>query len=380
MNFFNLTSSLIKRRSFLLSSSSYHVRRNLSSSSLSPSSYYITTPIYYVNGPPHIGHAYTSILCDILARSERLRKVKDVFFLTGTDEHGLKILQKANSMGIKPIELADQNSAEFKKLLGILDISNNDFIRTTEERHKKFVDLFWRKLEKQGDIYKGSYSGWYSVQDEAYYNDDEVEEREIEVVETYLDENQQEQKRKVKKVSRVSISSGSSVSWMEEESYFFRLSKYEDAILKYFEDHPDFIQPPERRKDIISFIHEQRELRNEADKAAGASGLKDLCISRSNFSWGIPVPGDAGHVIYVWLDALTNYLSALPQGSSSDLNNPDQIVYEYFKKFWPANVHVVGKDILRFHALYWPAFLLSAGLPLPKVIIFSIFFINIGLL
>jgi methionyl-tRNA synthetase len=284
--------------------------------------YYITTPIYYPSAKPHMGHAYTSIIADFFARFKRIDGF-DVHFLTGTDEHGLKIQRAAESKNIDPLEFCDLISQTFRDLSKTLNLSNTDFIRTTEKRHKKTVQHLWSELEKNDDIYLSKYSGWYSVSDEAYYSEEEI-----------IENNGK----------KIAESSGSSVEWIEEESYFFRLSKWEDKLLDYYEKNSDFISPKSRKNEVISFVK---------------SGLKDLSISRKAFSWGIKVPGNADHVIYVWLDALTNYISALdyPDTKSS-----------LFKKYWPASVHLIGKDILRFHAVYWPAFLMAAKVPLPKKI------------
>ncbi|MDC3117957.1 methionine--tRNA ligase, partial [Candidatus Pelagibacter sp.] len=245
----------------------------------------------------------------------------DVHFLTGTDEHGLKIQRSAEKAGQEPKEFCDQISQTFKDLSKTLNLSNTDFIRTTEDRHKKTVQHLWSILEKNDDIYLSNYSGWYSVSDEAFYNEDEIEEIEG---------------KKIAKSSR------STVEWIEEESYFFRLSKWQKPLLEFYENNPNFILPESRKNEVISFVK---------------SGLKDLSVSRKTFTWGISVPNNNQHIIYVWLDALTNYLSAL---NYPDTNN------ELFKKFWPASIHLIGKDILRFHAVYWPAFLLAAKIQLPK--------------
>ena len=282
--------------------------------------FYITTPIYYPSGRPHMGHAYSSIIADFFARFKSIDDY-NVHFLTGTDEHGLKIQRSAEKAGKKPKEFCDQISQTFKDLSKILNLSNTDFIRTTEDRHKKTVQHLWSLLEKNDDIYLSNYSGWYSVSDEAFYNEDEIEEIEG------------------KKIAK---SSKSTVEWIEEESYFFRLSKWQKPLLEFYENNPDFILPESRKNEVISFVK---------------SGLKDLSVSRKTFTWGIPVPSNDKHIIYVWLDALTNYLSAL---NYPDTNN------ELFKKFWPASIHLIGKDILRFHAVYWPAFLLAAKIELPK--------------
>ncbi len=282
--------------------------------------FYITTPIYYPSAKPHMGHAYSSIIADFFARFKRMDGF-NVHFLTGTDEHGLKIQRAAEKKGVKTLEFCNELSKTFKDLSKTLNLTNNDFIRTTEDRHKKSVQFLWNELKKNGDIYLSKYSGWYSVSDEAFYNDDEIEE---------LDNK------------KVAISSKSLVEWVDEESYFFKLSKWEKPLLKFYKDNPDFISPKSRKNEVISFVK---------------SGLKDLSVSRKSFSWGIKVPHDGNHVIYVWLDALTNYLSAL---------NYPQLEDELFKKFWPASIHLIGKDILRFHAIYWPAFLLAAKITPPK--------------
>ena len=282
--------------------------------------FYITTPIYYPSAKPHMGHAYSSIIADFFARFKRMDGF-NVHFLTGTDEHGLKIQRAAEKKGVKTLEFCDELSKTFKDLSKTLNLTNNDFIRTTEDRHKKSVQYLWNELKKNGDIYLSKYSGWYSVSDEAFYNDDEIED---------LDNK------------KVAISSKSLVEWVDEESYFFKLSKWEKPLLKFYEDNPDFISPKSRKNEVISFVK---------------SGLKDLSVSRKSFSWGIKVPHDDNHVIYVWLDALTNYMSAL---------NYPQVDDELFKKFWPASIHLIGKDILRFHAIYWPAFLLAAKITPPK--------------
>ena len=267
-----------------------------------------------------MGHAYSSIIADFFSRFKTIDGYK-VYFLTGTDEHGLKIQRSAEKEGLDPLNFCDQISKTFRDLSKTLNLSNTDFIRTTEERHKKTVQHLWKELEKNDDIYLSNYSGWYSVSDEAFYNDDEIEEVEG---------------------KKISISSKSTVEWIEEESYFFRLSKWEKPLLDFYEKNPNFISPASRKNEVISFVK---------------SGLKDLSVSRKSFSWGIKVPGNDKHVIYVWLDALTNYISALNYPNKED---------ELFKKFWPASIHLIGKDILRFHAVYWPAFLLAAKIELPK--------------
>ena len=284
--------------------------------------FYITTPIYYPSGKPHMGHAYSSIVADIFARFKTLENY-NVLFLTGTDEHGQKIEKEAKKNNKEPIVFCDELSATFKSLTKILNLSNNDFIRTTEKRHYNSVVEIWERLVSLGDIYLDKYSVWYSVSDEAFYDQDEIEDHEG------------------KKISKAS---GSKVEWVEEESYFFKLSAWTDKLLNHYKKNKDFILPLSRKNEVVSFVEK---------------GLKDLSISRTSFSWGIPVPKNNKHVIYVWLDALTNYISAL--------NFPD-INAEKFKNFWPADVHIIGKDILRFHAVFWPAFLLAAKLPLPKKI------------
>ncbi|UNF41326.1 methionine--tRNA ligase [Bartonella krasnovii] len=294
--------------------------------------YYITTPIFYPNGNPHIGHAYSAIASDVLARFQRLNG-KNVLFLSGTDEHGLKMQQTAATLGITPQQLADRNSAVFQKMLAVLNCSNDDFIRTTEERHSHTCQEIWKRMEENGDIYLGRYKGWYSVRQEAYY-----EEKDTEIGPDNI--------RREKEL-------GSPVEWNEEESYFFKLSRYEKALLEYYEKHPDFIAPFERRNEIISFIK---------------SGLKDISISRTNFNWGVAVPDNPKHVMYVWVDALTNYLSAIDFFNKSSKK----------RDFWPANTHIIGKDIIRFHAVYWPAFLMSAGVELPKNIFAHGFLLNRG--
>lgn len=280
-------------------------------------SYYITTPIYYVNDVPHIGHAYTSVASDIIARFMRLRGF-DVMFLTGTDEHGQKVEKAAISKNIDPQKFTDQTSQSFRHLMTVMNISNDDFIRTTEDRHKEAVAVFWQKLLDNGTIYEGFYEGWYAVRDEAFYDESEL-------------------------TSDGLAPTGAPVEWVKEPSYFFNLSKWQDKLLEFYEANPDFIRPISRRNEVISFVK---------------SGLKDLSVSRTTFNWGIKVPNNEKHVIYVWLDALANYISAL--------GYPDK--QSNYGKFWSADLHVVGKDILRFHAVYWPAFLMAAEIPLPKTV------------
>jgi methionyl-tRNA synthetase len=284
--------------------------------------FYITTPIYYPSGKPHIGHAYSSIIADVFARFKRNDNY-NVFFLTGTDEHGLKIQKAAERDGEDPLHFCNKISEVFRDLNSKLSLSNDDFIRTTEKRHHKSVIELWNKLLLSGDIYLSKYKGWYSVSDEAYYNEDEITE---------------------KNGKKVSISSNSLVEWVEEESFFFKLSAWQDKLLKFYEKNKNFILPESRRNEVLSFVK---------------GGLKDLSISRTSFDWGIKVPQHNKHVIYVWLDALTNYISAL--------NFPD-INDKLYKEFWPASLHVIGKDILRFHAVYWPAFLMAAKIDPPNKI------------
>ena len=282
--------------------------------------YYITTPIYYPSAKPHMGHAYSSIIADFFARFKKIQGFK-VFFLTGTDEHGQKIQRAAEKKGMDPLLFCDEISKTFRDLSKTLNLSNTDFIRTTESRHAKSVANLWNILEKKDEIYLSKYSGWYSVSDEAFYSEDEIE------------------KKEGNKISKIS---GSAVEWVEEESYFFRLSKWQEPLLKFYSENPKFILPVSRKNEVISFVK---------------SGLKDLSISRKSFSWGIKVPSNKNHVIYVWLDALTNYISALNYPNEQD---------SLYKDFWPATIHLIGKDILRFHAVYWPAFLLAANILPPK--------------
>jgi len=280
--------------------------------------FYITTPIYYPSAKPHMGHAYSSISADVIARFRRLQGYK-VFFLTGTDEHGQKIQKASEKANKTPLEFCDEISKIFLDLCSTLNISNTDFIRTTEKRHYDTVQHLWRILKANDEIYLSKYSGWYSVSDEAFYTEDEIEE--------------------IDGIKR-SIASGSVVEWVEEESYFFRLSKWTQPLLKFYKENTDFIQPEARRNEVIKFVE---------------SGLKDLSISRTSFNWGIPVPNDNKHIMYVWMDALTNYISATNYFSKETNNN-----------FWPADIHIIGKDIIRFHAVYWPAFLMAAKIHLPK--------------
>ncbi len=294
--------------------------------------YYITTAISYPNGAPHIGHAYEAIATDALARFKRLDGY-DVYFLTGADEHGIKMVKTAKDKGITPKELADENTALFQKMVEALNCSNDEFIRTTEERHHIASQGIWKRMEENGDIYLDSYAGWYSVRDEAYY-----------------DESELEKNADGEKVSP----QGTPVEWVEEESYFFKLSAYQEPLLKLYEDHPEFIGPDHRRNEVTSFVK---------------GGLRDLSISRTTFDWGIKVPGNDKHIMYVWVDALTNYITAL--------GFPDTDAEKY-QKFWPANAHIIGKDIIRFHTVYWPAFLMSAKLPLPNRVFAHGFLFNNG--
>jgi methionyl-tRNA synthetase len=285
-------------------------------------SFYITTPIYYVNDRPHIGHAYTTIACDVMARFKRLDGY-DVKFLTGTDEHGQKIARVAQDKGITPQALADQNSQVFRDLAKTLNITNDDFIRTTEPRHIAACQELWKRIEKNGHIRLDKYAGWYAVRDEAYYDESEL--------------------TKAADGTRIAPS-GAPVEWVEEESYFFDLSKWQDKLLALYDANPDFIGPKSRFNEVYSFVK---------------GGLLDLSISRTTFSWGVPVPGNEKHVMYVWIDALTNYISALGFPDAPDM-----------ARFWPKQnpvaLHMIGKDIIRFHCVYWPAFLMAADLPLPK--------------
>jgi len=282
-------------------------------------SFYLTTPIYYVNGAPHIGHAYTSVAADVMARWKRLDGY-EVFFLTGTDEHGQKVEQAAQAAGVDPQSYTDGISADFRDMTRAMGVSNDDWIRTTEARHKACCTEMWRRMTAAGDIYLGHYEGWYAVRDEAFYDENEIT--------TQPDG------------TRVAPS-GAPVSWVREPSYFFRLSAWQDRLLKLYDSHPDFIAPTSSRNEVLSFVR---------------GGLNDLSISRTTFSWGIPVPDAPDHVMYVWMDALINYLTGC--------GFPDTTAPRWH--YWPADVHFVGKEITRFHAVYWPAFLMSAGLPLPK--------------
>jgi methionyl-tRNA synthetase len=294
--------------------------------------YYVTTAIAYPNGPPHIGHAYEAIATDAIARFMRLEGY-DVLFLTGTDEHGMKMLQTATKEKLAPGELLERNVPRFKAMVERLDCSNDEFIRTTEERHHRASIGIWQRMEAAGDIYLDKYSGWYSVRDEAYYDADE----------TRLNEDGE----------RVGAQ-GTPVEWVEEESYFFRLSAYQERLLDLYARHPDHVLPKERLNEVVSFVR---------------GGLQDLSISRTTFDWGIKVPGNPKHVMYVWVDALTNYITAV--------GYPD-VDSQKFRRYWPADLHVIGKDIVRFHAVYWPAFLLSAGVEVPRRIFSHGFLFNRG--
>ncbi len=283
------------------------------------STFYVTTPIYYVNDVPHLGHAYTTVAADTVARMRRLAG-EEVFFLTGTDEHGQKIENAARKAGLTPRELADRVVVRFRRLWEVLGISNSDFIRTTEERHHRAVEELYRRVSARGDVYLGRYEGWYNVRDESF-----VTETQLEEIRAMPEERKPE------------------LQWVQEESYFFRLSRYRDALLDHYRRNPDFVRPRVRMNEVVRFVE---------------GGLRDLSISRTSFSWGIPVPGDEKHVFYVWFDALTNYLTAA--GFPHD--------EQRFRSLWPCDIHFVGKDILRFHAVYWPAFLMSAGLEPPRTV------------
>jgi methionyl-tRNA synthetase len=294
-------------------------------------SFYITTAIAYPNGAPHIGHAYEAIATDALARFQRLDG-RDVFFLTGTDEHGSKMIQTAEAEGLTTMEVATRNAQRFKEMDQRLNISFDRFIRTTEEQHHRSSQEIWKRMADNGDIYLDSYAGWYSVRDEAYYAEDE----------TTLGEDN------VRRGPQ-----GTPVEWVEEKSYFFRLSAYQDRLLDLYQAHPDFIGPDTRRNEVVSFVK---------------SGLRDLSISRTTFDWGVKVPGDGEHVMYVWVDALTNYITGVGFPDENDAN----------WHYWPADVHIIGKDIIRFHAVYWPAFLMSAGIPVQKRVYAHGFLFNRG--
>ena len=276
--------------------------------------FFVTTPIYYVNDSPHLGHAYTTVACDALARFMRLdgRRVK---FLTGTDEHGQKVAQSAAAAGVSPQQFADLNSAKFRDVARLLNVSYDEFIRTTEPRHTRAVQALWQELDRRGAIYLGRFAGWYAVRDEAFYDESELVDGKA--------------------------PTGAEVEWLEEENYFFRLSAWQDRLLAYYEENPEAVAPRGRRNEVVSFIR---------------GGLKDLSISRTSFTWGVPVPGHPGHIVYVWLDALINYITSA--------GYPDDTAA--FSTYWPADLHMVGKDIVRFHSVYWPAFLMAAGLAPPR--------------
>jgi methionyl-tRNA synthetase len=293
--------------------------------------FYITTAISYPNGRPHIGHAYEAIAADAIARYQRLNG-RDVFFMTGTDEHGLKMTQAARARDIEPQQLADEMSGYFKEMDDALNISYDRYIRTTEPAHYAASQAIWQAMAEKGDLYLGRYEGWYSVRDEAFYDEKE----------TVLGEGGE----------RLSPQ-GTAVEWTVEESWFFRLSAYADRLIALYEEQPGFIRPEGRRNEVLSFVR---------------GGLSDLSISRTSFDWGVPVPGSPGHVMYVWVDALTNYLTGVgyPERPGT------------YERFWPADLHIIGKDIVRFHAVYWPAFLMSAGLPLPRQVFGHGFLLNRG--
>ncbi len=277
--------------------------------------FYITTPIYYVNDVPHIGHAYTTLACDVLARFKRLDGY-NVRFLTGTDEHGQKVEKAAEKAGMNPKAFTDKVSQNFRDLCRTMNFSEDDFIRTTEDRHLKCAQAFWNKLVEKGDIYIGKYAGWYAVRDEAFYAESEL--------------------------VNGKAPTGADVEWVEEPSYFFKLSAWQDRLLKFYEQNPDFIAPESRRNEVLSFVK---------------GGLMDLSVSRTSFKWGVPVPNDDKHIMYVWIEALSNYITAI---GYPDVNSAD------FKNFWPCDLHMVGKDIIRFHCVYWPAFLMAADIAPPK--------------
>ncbi len=295
------------------------------------SKYLISTAIPYANGAPHIGHAYERIATDVMARFRRLDG-DDVLFITGMDEHGQKMQQTAAREGVTPLQLADRTAAQFEEMGRELDAVTDDIVRTTQARHREAVQEIWRRMEANGDIYLSKYAGWYSVRDEAYYGEDEIEEREG---------------------RKFAMKTGTPVEWVEEESYFFKLSDYAKNLLEHYEKHPEFIMPEKYGNEIAAFVKR---------------GLNDLSISRTTFDWGIPVPGNPRHVMYVWVDALTNYITAtgFPNAKAP------------LAGFWPASAHVIGKDITRFHAIYWPAFLMSAKLPLPKQIVVHGFLFSRG--
>src|SRR2546423_5373380 len=293
--------------------------------------YYITTAIAYPNGAPHIGYGYEIITTDAIARFKRLDGY-DVFFLTGTDEHGIKMLQSATKAGVTPRQWADRNVERFQAMTKLLNCSNDQFIRTTEPRHHAASQAIWARMQTNGDIYLSKYAGWYSVRDEAYYDESET---------------------RIENGVRLG-QLGTPVEWVEEESYFFKLSAYQDKLLDLYSRVPDFVLPKERLNEVASFVR---------------GGLKDLSISRTTFDWGVKVPNDPKHIMYVWVDALTNYITAVDY---PDIDSPK------FKRYWPADLHVIGKDIVRFHAVYWPAFLMSAGIEVPRQIFSHGWILNRG--
>jgi methionyl-tRNA synthetase len=295
--------------------------------------FYITTAISYPNGPPHIGHAYEVVATDAIARFQRLDG-DDVYFLTGTDEHGQKMQQTAAKEGLTARQLRDRNVPRFEAMVERLNCSNNDFIHTTEERHHRASQAIWDRMQANGDIYLDKYAGWYSVRDEAYYAEDE----------THVNEHK----------VRLATKTGTPVEWVEEESYFFKLSAYQQKLLDLYASVPDFVLPKERLNEVASFVR---------------GGLQDLSISRTTFDWGVKVPGADKHIMYVWVDALTNYITGVGYPDTGS---------ETFKRYWPAALHVIGKDIVRFHAVYWPAFLMSAGIAVPKRIFSHGFLFNRG--
>ncbi|HEU0134613.1 MAG TPA: methionine--tRNA ligase [Allosphingosinicella sp.] len=282
--------------------------------------FYITTAINYPNGPPHIGHAYEAVATDVIARFQRAMG-RDVFFQTGTDEHGLKMAQAARERDMSPAALADEMSSIFRSMDEKLEISFDRFIRTTEPAHHRASQAIWEAMAQRGDLYLGRYEGWYSVRDEAYYDEGEL---------------------KTADTGEKLSPQGTAVEWTVEESWFFRLSAYQDRLLAHYSENPGFIRPESRRNEVLRFVD---------------GGLSDLSVSRTSFDWGVKVPGDERHVMYVWLDALTNYITGV--------GYPD-VESETYKRYWPADLHIIGKDVVRFHAVYWPAFLMSAGIPLPK--------------
>src|SRR5688572_9369985 len=294
--------------------------------------FYITTAINYPNGPPHIGHAYEAVATDVIARFQRSMG-RDVLFQTGTDEHGLKMAQAARERGISPAALADEMSSIFRDMDERLEISFDRFIRTTEPAHHRASQAIWNAMAERGDLYLGRYEGWYSVRDEAYYDEGEL---------------------KVADTGEKLSPQGTPVEWTVEESWFFRLSAYQDRLLAHYAENPGFIRPESRRNEVLRFVE---------------GGLSDLSVSRTSFDWGVKVPGDERHVMYVWLDALTNYITGVGYPDTES---------EAYRRFWPADIHIIGKDVVRFHAVYWPAFLMSAGIALPKQVFGHGFLLNRG--